>query len=106
MKKIHEFSRSDDLEKFKLVLYAVRDEIANRTQFNREGDCSLGVIYAIKVGQHRFYSIYTNNPMDNYRELYVCKYEKKQTQKNNNTINETLKAIKKLEFNKLFEDGE
>lgn len=101
-KKFTEINRSDKLTtKFVLVIEAVKNNIANKTQFNWEASCDLGEIYAIKIDNHRFYTLVCKN--NGYRELYICRYARKQTQQNDKKIVATLNSIPKISIQKLLQ---
>jgi hypothetical protein len=69
-KKFSELHRDKKLKrKFVLVILAIREHIANSTQWNFESKSPLGDIYAIKVEQHRFCTLVRKS--EGYRELYV-----------------------------------
>lgn len=74
-----------------IVLEAVKNNVHTTEQFNYESECPDGKIYAIKVDDYRFYTIM--NLFDSYRDLYISKYEKKKTNKNNKKINQSLDSI-------------
>ena len=101
-KKFTEINRSVKLtNKFVLVIEAVKNNIANKTQFNWEASCDLGEIYAIKIDNHRFYTLVCKN--SGYRELYICRYARKQTQQNDKKIVATLNSIPKISIQKLLQ---
>ncbi len=84
-KKFVEINRNNVLtNKFTLVVEAVKKNIANKTQFNWEGSCFLGEIYAIKVSEHRFYTLVVKN--SGFRELFICRYGKKQSNSNDKVL--------------------
>lgn len=100
-KKFNEISRSQKtVNKFVLVIEAVKLRIDNKTQFNWEGKCDYGDIYAIKVDNHRFYTIIYNH--DGYRNLYICRYGKKQSNSNDKTLTSTIDSISKIEIQIFF----
>lgn len=99
VKKFNEVNRDKiSTQKFTLVVEAVKNKFANRTQWNWEGTCELGEIYAIKVAEHRFYTVVSSN--DGYRELFICRYGRKQTNSNDKKLTTTIDSISKIEFNK------
>jgi hypothetical protein len=100
-KKFNEISRSQKtVNKFVLVIEAVKLRIDNKTQFNWEGKCDYGDIYAIKVDNHRFYTIIYNH--DGYRNLYICRYGRKQSNSNDKTLTGTIDSISKIEIQIFF----
>lgn len=104
-KKFNEVSRNErTVHKFTLVVEAVKLRIENRTQFNWEGSCPYGEIYAIKVDNHRFYTVVRN--FDGYRNLYICRYGRKQSNSNDKTLTATIDSISKIEIQHFFEKDE
>ncbi len=102
LKKFNEINRNLKLtNKFVLVIEAVKNNIANKTQFNWEDSCDLGEIYAIKVDNHRFYTLVSKNI--GYRELFICRYGKKQTQQNDKKILAIVQSIPKISIQKLLQ---
>ena len=100
-KKFTEISRKPRLvEKFALVIEAVRLDRQNRTQFNWEGKCDYGDIYAIKVDNHRFYTVIINN--QGYRNLFICRYGRKQSNQNDKKLTSTIDSISKINIQKFF----
>ena len=98
-KKFTEINRNNvSTNKFVLVIEAVKNNIANKSQFNWEGSTQLGEIYAIKVDEHRFYTLVCKN--DGYRELFICRYGRKQTQQNDKKLTATIDSISKILFQK------
>lgn len=101
-KKFTEINRNVKLtNKFVLVIEAVKHNIANKTQFNWEASCEFGEIYAIKIDSHRFYTLVCKNM--GYRELYICRYGKKQTQQNDKKIIDIINSISKISIQKLLQ---
>ncbi len=101
-KKFTEINRNEKLtNKFVLVIESVKNKIANKTQFNWESSCSLGEIYAIKVDNHRFYTLVCKNL--GYRELYICRYGRKQTQQNDKKLIAIINSISKISIQKLLQ---
>ncbi len=99
-KKFTEINRNNvSTNKFVLVIEAVKNNIANKSQFNWEGSTQLGEIYAIKVDEHRFYTLVCKN--DGYRELFICRYGRKQTQQNDKKLTATIDSISKILFQKV-----
>lgn len=91
-KKFTEINRTPKLtNKFVLVVEAVKNKISNKTQFNWEGKCELGEIYAIKIENHRFYTLVTKN--GGYRELFICRYGRKQSNKNDKKLLSIINGI-------------
>lgn len=86
-------------KKFLIILKAIEQKIANRTQYNREGKCDLGIIYAIKIDNHRFYTI--ESTVGSWRELFICRYGKKQSQTNDKKLTDTINSIKEIEIKKV-----
>lgn len=87
--------------KFTLVIEAIKLNTANREQFNYESECELGKIYAIKIGSHRFYTLIH---ICDYKELYICRYGKKETQKNDKKLTDTINSIKRISIQKQLSD--
>lgn len=87
------------LKKFLLVIEAVKLGSANRTQYNWEQDFSFGSVYAIKVDQHRFYTLQKTN--FGFKELYICRYNKKESQTNTKKIQSTIDSIEFIEIQKI-----
>ena len=99
-KKFNEINRNEKLtRKFILVIEAVKTNSQNKTQYNWECDFECGTVYAIKVDQHRFYTLQTKN--GGYRELYISRYAKKESQENSKKINTTIKTIENIQIQKL-----
>lgn len=100
MKKFTEINRSkSQTNKFILVIEAVKKNIANKTQFNWEATSQLGEIYAIKVDEHRFYTLVSKS--NGYKELYICRYGRKQTQQNDKKLISIIESIPKITFQKI-----
>lgn len=101
-KKFTEINRSPKLtSKFVLVIEAVKIKVANKTQFNWEAKCKFGEIYAIKVDNHRFYTLVTKDM--GYRELFICRYGKKQSNKNDKKLLSIINSIPNINIQKLLE---
>jgi len=83
-----------------LVIEAVKINAHNKHQFNSEYKCDLGDIYAIKVENHRFYTLIFKD--DGYRNLYISRYGRKQTQQNDKKLTTTIQSISKIEIKKIF----
>lgn len=99
-KKFVEINRnSNSTKKFVLVIESVKKNIANKTQFNWEANSPLGDIYAIKVDEHRFYTLVCKN--NGYKELFICRYGRKQTQQNDKKLISTIDSISKISFQKI-----
>ena len=95
VKKFVEINRdSKMLKKLIMVIEAVKINNFNRTQYNYEGKTALGDIYAIKVEQHRFYTLQLSN--DRFRELFICRYGKKESEQNDKQLTTTIKAIEQI----------
>lgn len=102
LKKFNEINRTPKLTKtFVLVIEAVKINIANKTQFNWEASCELGEIYAIKVNEHRFYTVVRIE--SGYKDLFICRYGKKQTQKNDKKILDIVNSIRNISIQKLLQ---
>lgn len=102
LKKFNEINRSTKLtNKFVLVIEAVKINIANKSQFNWEASCSIGEIYAIKVDNHRFYTLVCKN--SRYRELFISRYGRKQTQQNDKKLLAIINSIPKISIQKLLQ---
>lgn len=101
IKKFNEINRNHKLtQKFVLVIEAVKVNIANKTQFNWESSCEMGEIYAIKVDNHRFYTLVCKNT---YKDLFICRYGRKQTQENDKKLLAIINSIPKILIQKLLE---
>ena len=99
-KKFTEINRNkNSTNKFVLVIEAVKKNIANKTQFNWEASTSLGEVYAIKVDEHRFYTLVCK--YNGYRELFICRYGRKQTQQNDKKLTATIDSISKILLQKM-----
>jgi len=97
IKKFNQINRDPKaIKKFVLVIEAVKANVANKTQFNKEGSCDLGDIYAIKVNNHRFYTLVCKK--GGYKELYISRYGRKQSQKNSKKLTTTINSIAKVSF--------
>ncbi len=99
-KKFTEINRNPTLvKKFVLVIEAVKKNISNKSQFNYEDTCEFGDIFAIKVDNHRFYTLVQKNI--EYRELYICRHGKKQTQQNDKKLTAIIKSIPQISIQKM-----
>lgn len=99
-KKFNELCRDEKLvKKFVLVIEAVKINQHNKHQFNSEHKCELGDIYAIKVENHRFYTLIYKD--DGYRNLYISRYGRKQTQVNDKKLTAIIQSISKIEIKKI-----
>ena len=99
-KKFTEINRNkNSTNKFVLIIESVKKNIANKTQFNWESSSSLGEIYAIKVDEHRFYTLVCKH--NGYKELFICRYGKKQTQQNDKKLISTIDSISKISIQKV-----
>ena len=98
IKKFTEINRDIKLtEKFVLAVEAIKNKIANTTQWNYEGNCEYGDIYAIKIKpNHRFYTIVVKE--GGYRNLYMSRYARKQSNQNDKAIISIINSIKKAQF--------
>lgn len=102
MKKFNQINRNDKtVKKFVLVIEAVKLNVANKSQWNWEANCKLGEIYAIKVDNHRFYTLVCKNI--GYRELYISRYGRKQTNSNDKKLITTIKSISNITIKKPLE---
>ena len=102
LKKFNEINRNPKLtNKFVLVIESVKINIANKTQFNWEASCLLGEIYAIKVDKHRFYTLVCKN--SGYKDLFICRYGRKQTQQNDKKLLAIINSIPKISIQKLLQ---
>jgi hypothetical protein len=102
LKKFTEINRNPKLtNKFVLVIESVKINIANKSQFNWEASCDLGEIYAIKVGIHRFYTLVCKNTK--YKDLFICRYGRKQSQKNDKKLLAIINSIPKISIQKLLQ---
>lgn len=100
LKKFNEIHRKDVLiNKFVLVIEAVKKGIANSTQFNWEFKTPRGDVYAIKVNEHRLYTLVINDGM--YKEYYISRYGKKESQQNTKKLTSTIESIANIEIQKL-----
>ncbi len=81
-------------KKLDLVIGAIRLKTANRTQYNFEADFSVGKVYAIKVEEHRFYTLEKSS--EGYREYYISRYGRKQSEQNTKKLTDTIKTIENI----------
>lgn len=103
LKKFNQITRTNKtLNKFVLVIEAVKINAHNKQQFNYEDSCDLGDIYAIKIDTHRFYTLVAKEL--GYRNLFISRYGRKQTQKNDKKLLAIIKSISKIEITKIFKD--
>lgn len=101
-KKFSELSRKPKLmNKFLLIIKAVESNEHNRTQFNHEDECDYGRIFAIKINEHRLYTIVHNDK--GIRNLYISRYGRKQSQKNDKNIKSIIDSIRKIIIHKPME---
>lgn len=99
-KKFTEINRNEKLtQKFVLVIQAVKYKTENKTQYNWEADFDFGSVYAIKIDSHRFYTLQTKN--EGYRELYICRYGKKESEENTKKLITTINAIQSIQIEKI-----
>lgn len=99
-KKFTEINRNEKLiKKFVLVIEAIKYKTENKTQYNWEANFELGSVYAIKIDFHRFYTLQTTNR--GYRELYICRYGKKESQENTKKLTTTINTIEKIQIQKI-----
>ncbi|MDM1397103.1 hypothetical protein HX049_07935 [Myroides odoratimimus] len=93
----HQLSKNTiKFKKFWVVVVAVKEGSSTKEQFNYEGNCDGGKIFAIKVNQDRFYGVMSSH--DNYRVFVISKFLKKETQKNDKKIKQVLTTISLPEF--------
>lgn len=88
------------LKKFVLAVEAIKTNTSNKSQFNLEQDGNGYKIYAIKVDFHRFYSILA--VIESYREIYICRYGKKESQQNTKKLTNIIESIHNIEISKVF----
>lgn len=101
-KKFTEINRINKLTtKFVLVIEAVKNKISNKTQFNWEANCEFGEIYAIKIDNHRFYTLVIKN--QGYRELFICRYGRKQSNNNDKKLLSIINSIPNITIQKLLQ---
>lgn len=99
-KKFTEINRSEKLtRKLVLVIESVKNKTENRTQYNWETDFNFGSVYAIKIDSHRFYTLQINS--GGYRELYICRYGKKESQENTKKLITTINTIQNIQIEKI-----
>lgn len=99
MKKFNQINRNaKTVKKFVLVIEAVKLNVANKSQWNWEGSCELGEIYAIKVDNHRFYTLVCKSL--GYRELYISRYGRKQSNSNDKKLTATINSISNITIQK------
>jgi len=82
-----------------LIIEAIKQNVANSTQWNFELKTPDGDVYAIKIEQHRFYTLVKK--VNGYRELFICRYGKKESQTNSKKLTNTIESIAKLEIETL-----
>ena len=100
VKKFNQINRNQTTtKKFVLVIEAVKNGVANKSQWNWEDTCELGEIYAIKVDEHRFYTVLSSD--NGYRELFISRYGRKQTNSNDKKLLASIESISKIELQKL-----
>ena len=87
------------LNKFLLVIEAVKTKIHNRTQYNWEMDLEIGSVYAIKIDLHRFYTLQIERL--GFRELYICRYGKKESQQNSKKLIAIIESIDSIDIYKV-----
>lgn len=98
-KKFSEINKNPKLyKKFILVIEAVKNKVHNKTQFNWEMDFDCGQVYAIKIDHHRFYTLLVIN--SGYRELYMSRYGKKESQENTKKLTTTISSIENISIQK------
>lgn len=98
-KKFTEINRNEKLiRKFVLVIEAVKTNTHNKTQYNWECDFGCGAVYAIKIDFHRFDTLQITK--DGYRELYISRYGKKESQENTKKLTATISTIENIQIQK------
>lgn len=98
-KKFNEINKNPKLfKKFILVIEAVKNKVSNKTQFNWEERFEIGEVYAIKIDNHRFYTLVVVNA--GYRELYMSRYGKKESQENTKKLISIIDSIKNISIQK------
>ncbi len=98
-KKFNEINKNPKLfKKFILVIEAVKTKVHNKTQFNWEMSFECGEVYAIKIDNHRFYTLVVVN--SGYRELYMSRYGKKESQENTKKLISTISSIENISIQK------
>ena len=98
--KFIEINRNElTLRKFVLILEAVKTNVSNKSQYNWEASLSNGEVYAIKIDQHRFYTLQIKN--QGYKELYICRYGKKESQGNTKKLTDTIYTIESIQIQKM-----
>jgi hypothetical protein len=98
-KKFNEINKNTKLfRKFILVIEAVKTKVHNKTQFNWEMSFDCGEVYAIKIDNHRFYTLVVVN--SGYRELYMSRYGKKESQENTKKLISTISSIENISIQK------
>lgn len=99
-KKFTEINRNEKLtRKFVLVIEAVKNKTENKTQYNWEADFIFGSVYAIKIDSHRFYTLQAIN--NGYRELFIYRYGKKESQENTKKLTTTINTIENIQIEKI-----
>jgi hypothetical protein len=97
-KKFNEINRNPKLfKKFILVIEAVKNNVHNKTQFNWEMSLDCGEVYAIKIDNYRFYTLVVNS---GYRELYMSRYGKKESNQNTKKLLSTISSIENISIQK------
>lgn len=100
-KKFNELSRNEKLiKKFVLVIEAVKINAHNKSQFNFEYKSDLGDVYAIKVDNHRFYTLIIKE--NGYKNLFISRYGRKQTQQNDKKLTKTIQSISEINIKRIF----
>lgn|GEM_PF-2006223 len=91
-KKITEINRNQSLKnKFNLVLKSLIENTFNKTIFNFEHKCTDGKVYAIKVDNHRFYTLAL--PDGNQRRYFISRYGKKESQQNDKKLTKIIETV-------------
>lgn len=99
-KKFTELNRNSVwLKKFTLVIESVKRGISNSTQWNHELQTPDGPVFAIKVDLNRYYTLVKIN--DGYKELFICRYGKKESQQNTKKLTATIEAVSKIQIQKI-----
>lgn len=100
LKKFNELNRNEkQLNKFVLVIESIKTNSHNKTQYNFEEKFEFGDVYAIKVDNHRFYTLHTT--FKGYRELFISRYGKKESQENTKKLTTTINSIESIQIRKI-----
>ncbi len=97
LKKFQEINKNPKLlKKYILVIESIKVGVSNTTQFNYEGKCPSGDVYAIKIDSHRFYTLLIKE--DNCKKYYISRYGKKQSQQNTKLLTDIINSICKCQI--------